>query len=226
MKNLKNRISLFASVVLLMLLFTTNGNAQRVEFGLRFMPTFSKFDLQTSSGGVIKGEAKLGYGIGGFLGYNFTKNVGAQVEVIYSSLSQKYTERNTEREVNLKYVNIPLLLSLNTGKTKMINLNVVAGPQIGVSVGSNLSTSGNTSSDSTTAVLSVKKGDLGVAYGAGVDFGLNPSRTIRLSLGYRGVLGLFDISDDSNTLTTDAYYILDRSRVKTNAVYVGLSILF
>ena len=226
MKNLKNRISLFASVVLLMLLFTNNGNAQRVEFGLRFMPTFSKFDLQTSSGGVIKGEAKLGYGIGGFLGYNFTKNVGAQVEVIYSSLSQKYTERNTEREVNLKYVNIPLLLSLNTGKTKMINLNVVAGPQIGVSVGSNLSTSGNTSSDSTTAVLSVKKGDLGVAYGAGVDFGLNPSRTIRLSLGYRGVLGLFDISDDSNTLTTDAYYILDRSRVKTNAVYVGLSILF
>lgn len=225
MKNLKNRISLCASVVL-MLLFTTNGNAQRVEFGLRFMPTFSKFDLQTSSGGVIKGEAKLGYGIGGFLGYNFTKNVGAQVEVIYSSLSQKYTERNTEREVNLKYVNIPLLLSLNTGKTKMINLNVVAGPQIGVSVGSNLSTSGNTSSDSTTAVLSVKKGDLGVAYGAGVDFGLNPSRTIRLSLGYRGVLGLFDISDDSNTLTTDAYYILDRSRVKTNAVYVGLSILF
>jgi hypothetical protein len=226
MKNLKNSVISFASIALFVLVFSMNGYAQKAEFGLRFMPTFSKFDLQTSSGGSVKGEVKLGYGIGGLLGFNFNKNVGAQVEVIYSSLSQKYTENNVDREVNLKYVNIPLLLSLNTGKTKMINLNIVAGPQIGVSVGSSLSSSGNTSSDSTTAVLSVKKGDLGVAYGAGVDFGLNPARTIRLSVGYRGVLGLFDVSDNNQNLTTDAYYILDRSHIKTNAIYMGLSILF
>lgn len=226
MKNLHHKIILSASIVLLVLLASINGHAQRIELGLRFMPTFSKFDFQTSSGGEVKGEVQLGYGIGGLLGVRITKHVGVQAEVIYSSLSQKYAEDNREREVNLKYINIPLLLSLNTGKTKMINLNLVAGPQIGVSIGSSLRSSGSSSSDSTTAVLSVKKGDLGVAYGAGIDFGLNPDRTVRLSLGYRGVLGLIDISDDNDTLTSDAYYVLDRTHIKTNAVYIGLSILF
>lgn len=226
MKNLKTSNILFVAVAALLMISTTTVNAQRVELGFRYMPTFSSFDFQTSSGGTVKGEATLGHGVGGLIGFSFTKHIAIQGEVIYSSLSQNYTERDIKREVNLKYFNIPLLLSLNTGKSKMINLNVVAGPQVGVSVGSSLRSSGNSSSDSTTAVLSVKKGDLGVAYGAGIDFGLNPSRSIRLSLGYRGVLGLFDISDDSDTLTTDEYYVLDRSHIKTNAVYVGLSILF
>jgi opacity protein-like surface antigen len=118
------------------------------------------------------------------------------------------------------------MLSLNSGKTKIINFNIVAGPQLGISVGSRLFTSGSNSTDSTNAVLSVKKGDLGFAYGAGLDFAINEARTARLSLGYRGVFGLFDISDDSRSITTDSYYILDRTHLKTNAIYVGISILF
>ena len=226
MKNLKNNVTLCASVAALMLVFSSNGTAQRAEFGIRLMPTFTSFDLQTSSGGKVKGEATLGFGFGALLGFNFSKHVGIQGEVIYSTLSQKYKEEDVERKIKLKYVNIPVLLSLNTGKTKMINLNVVAGPQLGVSVGSRLFTSGNNSSDSTTAVLSVKKGDFGFAYGAGIDFAVNPKRTTRLSFGYRGVLGLFDISDNSRTITTDSYYILARTHIKTNAIYIGLSFLF
>lgn len=30
-----------------------------VEFGFRFMPTFSSFDMKTSSGGTVKGEVTL-----------------------------------------------------------------------------------------------------------------------------------------------------------------------
>jgi hypothetical protein len=157
------------------------------------------------------------------LGVNLWKHVGIQGEVIYSSISQKFKETDTERKINLKYVNIPLLLSLNTGKTNAINFNLVAGPQIGISVGSSLSGIGT---DSTKAVLSVKKGDLGFAYGAGLDFGINPARTVRVSLGFRGIFGLFDISDNNNTLATDSYYLLDRSHIQTYAGYLGLSILF
>lgn len=201
-------------------------HAQKAEFGLRFMPTVSSLNLMTSSGGQVEGKATLGYGFGALLGFNFSDHVGIQGEVIYSSSSQKYTEVDLERKVNLRYVNIPLLLSLNTGKTKAVNLNIVAGPQLGLSAGSSVHLSGGDETGQPIAVVSVKKGDIGFAYGIGVDFGLNAARTIRLGLGYRGVSGLFDISDNNRSITTNSFYILDRTHVKSNAAYIGLSILF
>lgn len=197
-----------------------------VEFGLRFMPTVSSFEMQTSSGGTVKGEATLGYGAGALLAINFTNHIGIQCEVIYNSLSQKYKDEELEREINIRYVNIPLLLSLNTGKSKPVNLNFVAGPQVGINAGSSVNTTGSGSSDTLTAVLAVKKSDIGFAYGAGLEFALNTTRTIRLDLGFRGVYGFVNVSNTNGTATTNSYYILDRAKVKTNAGYIGITFLF
>lgn len=224
MNNLNKKIA-SAAVIALLLLSFTKLDAQKMEFGLRFMPTFSSFEVFTPGNGRQIGDYTNGYGFGAVLGYNFTDHVGIQVEAIYSAIGQKYTEVDVERKINLKYINVPLLLSLNTGKSKVVNFNLVGGPQIGISVGSNIFTSNNGAGNS-NAVLAVKKGDLGVAYGAGLDFGINSERTIRIGLGFRGVQGLFDISDNNATLSTDGYYLLDRSKVKTYAVYAGLSFLF
>ena len=200
-------------------------NAQKGEFGVRFMPTISSLDVQSSSGGQISGDATVGFGAGIFVGFNFSDNFGLQGEAIYSTLNQKYTEDDVEKEIKLEYINIPLLLSFNTGKLKPVNFNVVAGPQIGISVGSELFTSDGGDPDN-EAVLSVKKGDLGFAYGAGFDFGLNAARTFRLGLGFRGVYGLIDISDNSNNNSTNSYYVLDKAHIKTYSVYLGASFLF
>lgn len=197
-----------------------------VEFGFRFMPTFSSFDMKTSSGGTVKGEVTLGYGAGALLAINFSNHVGIQGEVIYNSLSQKFVDQELEREINLRYVNIPLLLSLNTGKSKPVNLNVVVGPQIGYNVGSSITSSGGASSDTLTTVLAIKKSDLGFAYGAGLEFALNETRTIRLDVGFRGVYGFVNVSNTSQTTETNSYYILDRAKVKTNAGYIGITFLF
>ena len=78
----------------------------------------------------------------------------------------------------------------------------------------------------TEPVLSVKKNDIGFIYGAGVDFGVNPANNMRVGLGYRGVVGLVDISDKNKNVTTDSYYLLDRTNIKTYSGYVGFSILF
>ncbi|MEP7195930.1 MAG: porin family protein [Saprospiraceae bacterium] len=207
-------------------LFMNSLEAQRAEIGLRLMPTFSAADVINSAGGKIEGEVTLGYGIGGLLGFNFSKHIGVQGELIYNSISQKYKEQDVERRIKLNYINIPLLLSLNSGKTNLVNFNVVAGPQMGISVGSRLETNGTSGTDSTNAVLAVKKGDLGLAYGAGIDIGVNPSQSLRLSLGYRGILGLFDVSDDSQTLNNNSYFILEKTHIKTNSIYVGISYLF
>ena len=191
--------------VTLILAFALKADAQKkVELGFRYMPTISQFEMNTSSGGVVKGEATLGYGIGAFLGFNFTNHVGLQGEIIYSSVSQKYKEQEVERKITLKYINIPLLFSLNTNKSGPVNLNLVGGPQIGLNVGSDVNTSGGNGTYTSQAVLSVKKSDIGVAYGAGIDFALNESQTFRLGLGYRGVIGLIDISDNNQTTVSDS----------------------
>lgn len=225
MKNSKLKFIIYTAVAALLFVTTLKVNAQKVEFGLRFMPTISNFDMQTSSGGTVKGQVTLGYGVGALLGFNFSDHVGVQGEVIYSSITQKYKELDVERKVNLKYVNIPLMLSLNTNKSGPVNLNLVAGPQISISAGSDVRTSGGDGT-SPQALVTVKKGDLGLAYGAGVDFALSPSGALRLGIGFRGVYGLLDISDNSNSSTSDSYYILDRTHIKTYSAYAGLSFLF
>lgn len=205
----------------------TNTTYHPWEVGLRFMPTFSSFDVRTSSG-VIQSELTLGYGWGGLVGYNFTEHVGLQLEGIYSSMSQKYRDQSLDRVVHLNYMNFPLLFSANTGKGAPVNLNFVVGPQFGFNVGSKLETSGTPDDgvEQVDAVLAVKAGDVGVAYGAGLEFGFGESRQWHADLGFRGVYGLLDISDRSKTTTTDQYYVLDRAHVRSYAGYIGLTYAF
>jgi hypothetical protein len=194
--------------------------------GFRFMPTFTVLDLK-AEGAVVETSTVLGYGFGGVLGFNFSDHFGIQVEVIYSSLAQKYKLRDRESTIKLSYINIPLLLVYNTDYSKPVNFNIVAGPQLGLNVGSTLDADANgAGTDTLQARLAVKKGDIGIAYGAGLDFGMGTSGSVRLSIGFRGVIGIVDISDRSNNLTTNEYYILDRSKVKTYAGYIGVTFAF
>lgn len=226
MKKFKKQIIGMASLALFFVLSVSTVQAQRAEIGLRFMPTFSALDVQSSDGGNIKGEVTLGYGIGGLVGFSFTDMFAIQGEIIYSTISQKYKEQDIERKITLKYVNIPLLFAFNTGKTRNVNFNIVAGPQIGLSVGSELLAGDDGIIDTNDPVLAVRKGDLGFAYGAGIDVALNPAKTLRLGIGYRGVYGLIDISDNNNNSSSQSYYVLDKTKIRTNAAYIGGSFLF
>ncbi len=223
MKKLPNRLILFLPILAFLMAGTTQSNAQSGVFGARLMPTFSQMDLKTSTGGTVKGEGTMGFGAGIYLGFYWSDFVGMQGELMYTSVSQKYKEADVERRVTLQYLNIPLLLSLNTGKSSLVNFNLVLGPQIGINVGSRVSSSGL---DTTNAMISIKAGDLGLAYGAGIDLGINEARTFRVGIGYRGVRGLFDISDNSQTSVTNSFYILDRTHLATHAGYIGISYMF
>ncbi|MDQ3190873.1 MAG: PorT family protein [Bacteroidota bacterium] len=197
----------------------------RAEFGIRFMPTISSFDMKTSSGGTVKGEGTLGYGFGAMLGINFNQHVGLSGEVIYNSLSQKYNNDDIQQEFNVRYVNFPLLLSLNTGKSNPVNLKVEFGPQLGYNVGASVSTAGGGDSDTLQTVLSAKNGDFGIAYGSGLEFKLNKNKTLRLDIGFRGVYGFVNISNTSQP-EEGSQYILDRAIIRTHAAYVGFTALF
>lgn len=231
MKTLRN-ISICITIVASMFLITAKANAQKsieyspikVEAGMRFLPLFSSFEMRSSNGDKVSGQTVTGYGAGTFMNYNFTKHLGFQVEINYSSIYRSYTESEIKRTVNLQYIEIPLLFTFNTNKTKLINFNVVLGPQIGVAGGNNIYISGG-EEISPKPILSIRSANLGIAYGTGVDFGLNHSHTLRLGVGYRGMVGLSDISNNITPLPANSYYIIERTTVNTHAAYISLSIL-
>lgn len=205
---------------------TNSENTPRIELGVRVMPVFSSFRMTTSEGKEVKGVGILGYGIGGLLGYNFNRHLELQAEVIYSSVSRRYTEMDVDRMVNLRYVSIPFLFSFNTGKFSAVNLNIVAGPQLGIMVRNTVYTSGNVMYDTPVAVLSVRKSDIGLAYGAGLDFRLNHAGTLRVGAGFRGVYGLLNISNTGETREGSDYYVLNEVHVQTYSIYGGFSFIF
>lgn len=200
---------------------------KRGYIGARAMATLSSWKVTNPDKSSVSTDFLVGFGGGGVVGVNFSKHVGLQLEVLYSELAQKYVDNSgVARNLKLSYVNVPLLLVLNTNVSKVVNLNVCGGPQVGFNTGSSFTTENSNSSDVDTvhAVLAVKTGDVGIAYGIGLDFMLCPS--LKLSVGYRGVQGLIDVSDKSENTTTNDYYILDRAHVNTYSGYAGLAFCF
>lgn len=196
------------------------NSAPVLELGIRYMPTFTSFDVQTYNGQVIEGDIKIRHGFGGMLAINFGPHIGIQGEVNYYQVSQDYRDNSLDRTVKLRYINIPVLLSINTNKAGIVNLNFVAGPQFGINVGSKLQTSGTDNTGTLQATVAMKKGDVGFAYGAGLGIG---NQNVRFDLGYRGFFGFVKISDDAG----EGFYnvVVNASR-QSHGAYVGITFLF
>jgi hypothetical protein len=200
---------------------------RRVELGFRIMPTISNFEMTAYEGGTIAGQATFGYGAGGLLAINFSEHHGIQTEVLYNDLSQRYKSRDMDRTLKVQYLNVPLLYSLSTGKSNYVNLNLLVGPQVGLTLGSNVSVDNEDGGpDTLTAVIDIRNNDFGVAYGLGLSFSLNEMRSIRLDIGYRGVYGLINIARNRNEPEAGSYYAFDEAHVRTNSIFAGLTLCF
>lgn len=199
---------------------------RHVELGVRLMPTVSNFQLEAYDGGTIAGQATFGYGVGGLLAINFNEHFGIQTELIYNSLSQRYVSREMDRRLHVDYLNVPLMLSVNTGKSNYVNLNFVAGPQYGFTLGYDVDVEDGGDADTLTAVYDIDKGDFGMAYGGGLSFSLNEMRSIRLDIGYRGVFGFTNISNAREPEDQNTYYDLGATYIRTSAIYAGITLCF
>jgi hypothetical protein len=163
-------------------------------------------------------------GFGITLGFNLSKYVGIEAEINYDQISQKYIDRGLDKQVSINYINVPLLLAINTDKTLPVVFGVVVGPQFGINIGSSISGNSGSNTDTVHAVLAVKQGDVGVAYGAGFGIALNRERNIRLDFGFRGVYGLVDMS--STPTGNNSYNILVKGSRKSYGGYAGITFLF
>lgn len=196
------------------------------EFGVRYMPTFATLRFRNQYDTEIQGEVTMSHGFGVMLAANLSKNIGLQAELSYLDISQKYKDRNLDRRVDVSYLNIPVLLSLNTDKTRIVNLNFVAGPQFGVNLGSSISTSGTEDSETIRATVGATGTDIGLAYGTGLEIALNKMHTVRLDFGYRGFYGLVDGNANQTSKNPDTYNVLIRASRQTQGAYAGFTLCF
>jgi hypothetical protein len=227
---MKNKIILATAMSLLALVSTSvrsqnaandAGELYRHEVGVQYMPTFVTMSFRNTNGDVIRGDVSVSHGIGFMYAYNFTENLGFQTELDYLAIAQKYKDQSLSRQVNVSYLNLPLMLSLSTNKTKAINGNFIIGPQLGFNIGSSISTSGNENSGNIQATVGAKGTDLGMAYGLSGEFALNPDRTLKLDVGYRGFFGI--VKTQANQTSNNTYNVLVRGSRKANAAVLGIS---
>lgn len=198
------------------------------ELGIRYMPTFATLRLRDAGGDAVQGEVAMSHGWGIMGAVNFNHHVGIQAEVNYHQINQQFKDRGLDRQVNVSYLNIPVMLSLNTDKAAPVNLNFVVGPQFGLNVGAEIDGDSNGNADEARATVGAKSGDVGAAYGVGLEFMLNSNRTLRLDVGFRGYYGLVDMSANEveSPGPNETYNVLLKASRKTYSGYLGLTWLF
>jgi hypothetical protein len=114
------------------------------------------------------------FGIGANLTYNFSDFFGIRSGLIYSPLGEKYNDISTDPEqavdVNLEYLQVPLLLKFNSSPENRMSFLLVAGPHISYLNNASISIDGG----EPTGVLSqYERFVLGGSLGIGLQFNLN-----------------------------------------------------
>ena len=93
-------------------------------------------NLTQLSGQSFDNGFKSGFQLGGFMEIDFSKSIGIQPEVLFSetntrtssNLGSVLTNMNSNQDVKLNYLSIPVLLRLNANKM----LTFVVGPQYSI----------------------------------------------------------------------------------------------
>ena len=156
------------------------GTAQGFHLGAKLGANMDKI-----AGKSFSDEFKLGYHLGGFVEIDFSKTLGIQPELLFSQTNTKVTDDLDELlepgdEINLNYLNIPILLRINA--SKLLTLHV--GPQFSILMNKddNLLENGE---------AAFKSGDFAMVAGAQLNLG-----SLRVYGRYN--IGLSDISDIDN----------------------------
>ena len=189
----------FAILTVSFFLFMNGTMAQRLKVGIK-----AGTDIKKLSGKSFDEQFSYGYHAGVFAEIKLTEKLGIQPEVYFSQVnidtsstfSSIYNFKDLSK-VQLKYVNIPILLSFKPNK--FVALQV--GPQYGI-----LIDKGNTVLQNGQDAF--KKGDFSMLAGLQLHFS-------KVRLYGRYMVGLSDINDIDN-----------REKWKTQTVQIGLGIAF
>ncbi len=180
--------SVILSVMLIMIM-AVGANAQGFELGIKGGANFSKVTDNGNYQSALTNEFKFGYSLGAFAILNFNKHIGIQPELLWNeyqthttvNANDVYTDLWNDKNINLNYLTVPVLLNLSP--SKIITFQV--GPQFGILINQSQTLVNN-------AKDAFKKGDFSMVGGVQLNLGW-------VKLGARYVVGLNNISDLPST---------------------------
>lgn len=212
------KVFMTAAIALTTLTTVTNANAQEgFNFGIRAIPqTTWMLNADDNDDANYKRETTYGAAFGVGAGYNFTKNMGVNLDVLYSIQGQKSTDAGVESTQRLNYFKIPLMFTYNTGIDSSRKIAFVGklGPQLGIRSSSKfLNSNGDAVLDDANDFY--KNITFGAVAGAGARFAI--AKNITLDAGVRFDYDFTDAEDKDFTL----YPV---GRAATNNMNLGVEI--
>lgn len=158
-------------ILIFLVLFYHQGNAQQFEAGLKAGVNVSNF--MGGDFGEIKNKALLGLHAGGFLRFHLGSSFALQPELIFSNQGAQLEEGSETYDARIAYVNIPLMLQWHGGS----GFYAEAGPQLGFKVSEEID---NQSVEDFAKSTDIALG-LGLGYQTKSGFGLGARYNIGVS---------------------------------------------
>lgn len=170
--------------------------AQTATFGI-------KGGLNVASLSNIQGgSSRLGYHAGFLLHVHATPQFAVQPEFLYSSQGAKYTTSNAEHNLDLGYLNVPVLLQYMAGS----GFRLETGPQLGFLV--NVDDKLNGTSTGFFSSSDFKKTDVSWAIGAGYEGRSGLGIDARYNLGLSNINNYGTTTIHNNVFQVGLFYML------------------
>jgi hypothetical protein len=193
------------------------------HIGIRYQPIFGDMNINTMEGNTVVASMEASHGFAVSFNYYFNNWVGTHLEIMWARQTYSSVREGIATDVNLSYLSFPLMASLNTNYGRKVNLNIAAGPYLGINLDADATIAGTGEGTATTAVVNVGPLDMGIAYGGGVDVGFGATNGIHLRAGYRGTTGLLDLQETGvETGENEVALIVAGSKMQTHGFYLGL----
>ena len=157
--------------------------SQSIQFGLKGGLNGSNLNFESST----DGNYKLAWHAGALAHIHLSKQIALQPEITYSEQGSKINDQGYEYDINLNYVNVPVMLQYMTGS----GFRIQTGPQVGFLVHAQNEATGFEAEDK-----NYKNIDFSWSLGAGYKF------TSGFGIDARYNHGLTDVHE---TITTDIH---------------------
>lgn len=159
-------------VLLIALVISVSGISQSIDLGVKAGVNFSSINLDNVASSSI-----TGFQAGVFAGIKFSDKLGVQADVLYSKQGAELTVSNVLQQIDLSYVNVPIVLKYYVFQ----GLNIQVGPQFGFVINDNIK-------EILAGQVDAKSADISGVVGLGYDLPLGLRVDARYNFGFSDVL--------------------------------------
>jgi hypothetical protein len=184
--------------------FAQDKVAKKFEWGIQ-----AGLCMGNASGDSAKADPgwtkkmKVGFGGGVFVTYKFAEQFAIQPEFLYVQKGVKYDSGSYKFTVKVDYIEVPVYLTFLPKVQGKIQPTIFAGPYFGFLMSAKGKTEGYPdAADNVEQDVkdSTKKVDVGISFGAGFGYKINPKGELFLNVRYD--LGMTKIDDHAEPADT------------------------